>query len=35
MKITDVQAIILGLPVISTAADGTQDDLIIRVETDE
>jgi L-alanine-DL-glutamate epimerase-like enolase superfamily enzyme len=35
MRITDVQAIILSLPVISTAADGTQDDLIIRVETDE
>ncbi len=34
MKITDVQAIILRLPEISTAADGTQDDLIISVETD-
>lgn len=35
MKITNVQAIILKLPEISSAADGTQDDLIIIVETDE
>jgi L-alanine-DL-glutamate epimerase-like enolase superfamily enzyme len=35
MKITDVQAIVLKLPEISSAADGTQDDLIIIVETDE
>lgn len=35
MKITDVKAIILKLPEISSAADGTQDDLIIQVETDE
>lgn len=35
MKITNVTATILRLPVISTAADGTQDDLIITVETDE
>ena len=35
MKITNVSAIILKLPSISTAADGTQDDLIIKVETDE
>ena len=34
MKITDVNAIVLRLPEISTAADGTQDDLIIAVETD-
>jgi L-rhamnonate dehydratase len=34
MKITDVKAIVLRLPEISTAADGTQDDLIIAVETD-
>jgi L-rhamnonate dehydratase len=34
MKITDVKAIVLRLPEISTAADGTQDDLIIVVETD-
>jgi L-rhamnonate dehydratase len=35
MKITDVKAIVLRLPEISSAADGTQDDLIIIVETDE
>ena len=35
MKITDVKAIVLKLPEISSAADGTQDDLIIIVETDE
>lgn len=35
MKITNVEAIILKLPEISSAADGTQDDLIIVVETDE
>ena len=35
MKITNVQAIVLKLPEISSAADGTQDDLIIKVETDE
>ncbi|HEY4155034.1 MAG TPA: mandelate racemase/muconate lactonizing enzyme family protein [Puia sp.] len=35
MKITNVQAIVLKLPEISSAADGTQDDLIIVVETDE
>ena len=35
MKITNVQAIALRLPEISSAADGTQDDLIIIVETDE
>ncbi len=35
MKITNVQAIALKLPEISSAADGTQDDLIIVVETDE
>lgn len=34
MKITNVTAIILKLPEISTAADGTQDDLILKVETD-
>ncbi len=34
MKITDVRAVILRLPEISAAADGTQDDLIICVETD-
>jgi L-rhamnonate dehydratase len=35
MKITNVTATILRLPEISNAADGTQDDLIITVETDE
>jgi len=35
MKITNVRAIPLKLPEISSAADGTQDDLIIIVETDE
>jgi L-alanine-DL-glutamate epimerase-like enolase superfamily enzyme len=35
MKITNVIAIVLKLPEISSAADGTQDDLIIEVETDE
>ena len=35
MKITNVEAIVLKLPSISAAADGTQDDLIIVVETDE
>ena len=35
MKIINVKAIVLKLPEISSAADGTQDDLIIIVETDE
>jgi len=35
MKITDVQGIILRLPVRQPVADGTQDDLLIRIETDE
>jgi L-rhamnonate dehydratase len=35
MKITNVKAIVLKLPEISDAADGTQDDLVIIVETDE
>ena len=36
MKIVDVEAIILRQPVIDgTIADGSQDDLIIRVHTDE
>ncbi len=35
MKITNVSATVLRLPEISSAADGTQDDLIITVETDE
>jgi len=35
MKISNVTATVLRLPEISSAADGTQDDLIITVETDE
>lgn len=35
MKITDVRAIVLRLDDISSEADGTQDDLLILVETDE
>ena len=35
MKITNVTATVLRLPQISSAADGTQDDLIITLETDE
>ena len=35
MKITNVSAIMLRLSQISAAADGTQDDLLIKVETDE
>ncbi|MBL7700336.1 MAG: mandelate racemase/muconate lactonizing enzyme family protein [Chitinophagaceae bacterium] len=35
MKITNVRSVILKLPKISDAADGTQDDLVIIVETDE
>ena len=34
MKITNVQAIVLSLPRISAAADGTQDTCLIRVDTD-
>src|ERR1035438_9963021 len=35
MKITNVEGIILRLPVRQAVADGTQDDLLIRIETDE
>jgi len=35
MKITKVEAIVLRLPVVTEAVDGTQDDLLIKVETDE
>ena len=35
MKITNVITTVLRLPEISSAADGTQDDLVIKVETDE
>jgi L-rhamnonate dehydratase len=35
MKITKVEGIILRLPERQAVADGTQDDLLIRIETDE
>lgn len=35
MRITEVEAIILRLPNVTEDVDGTQDDLLIRVETDE
>ena len=36
MKITDVEAIILRQPVLDDGiADGSQDDLVIKVHTDE
>src|SRR5579859_5395267 len=35
MKITKVEPIILRLPHISEGVDGSQDDLLIRIETDE
>lgn len=35
MKITKVTAVMLKLDQISSAADGTQDDLVITIETDE
>ena len=35
MRIANVEAIILRLPVRQAVADGTQDDLLIRIETDE
>jgi L-alanine-DL-glutamate epimerase-like enolase superfamily enzyme len=35
MKITSVEGIILRLPVRHSIADGTQDDLVVRIETDE
>lgn len=34
MRITNVEALILKLPTITDDVDGTQDDLIIRIETD-
>jgi L-alanine-DL-glutamate epimerase-like enolase superfamily enzyme len=34
MKITDVEAIHLRLPLVDEIADGTQDVLIIRIHTD-
>ena len=35
MRITKVEPIILRLPVVTEACDGTQDDLLIKIETDE
>ncbi|HXJ93774.1 MAG TPA: mandelate racemase/muconate lactonizing enzyme family protein [Terriglobia bacterium] len=35
MRITGVEGIILRLPLRQAVADGTQDDLLIRIETDE
>jgi len=35
MKITKVEAIYLRLPVVTTDCDGTQDDLVVLVHTDE
>ena len=34
MKITDVQAIVVRQPEVSLIGDGTQDSVIIRVDTD-
>ncbi len=34
MKITNVEAIVLRLPEVSAAADGTQDTCLIRIDTD-
>lgn len=35
MRITNVEAIVLRLPVRQAVANGTQDDLLIRIDTDE
>jgi len=35
MRITSVEPIVLRLPVVTEAVDGTQDDLLIRIGTDE
>lgn len=35
MKITDISAIMLRLPNVTEDIDGTQDDLLIRIDTDE
>jgi len=35
MKITDVSAFVLRLPVVTEAADGTQDTCLIKIDTDE
>lgn len=35
MRITQVEPIVLRLPKVTEACDGTQDDLLIRIDTDE
>src|SRR5688572_31182848 len=35
MRITSVDPIYLKMPTVTTAADGTQDTLLVRVRTDE
>ena len=35
MKITRIEPFLLRLPVVTEACDGTQDDLLMRIETDE
>lgn len=35
MEITKVEAIPLRLPIVSTAIDGSQDDLVVKIHTDE
>lgn len=35
MKITKIEAIVLRLPEVKDITDGTQDDLVVRIETDE
>ncbi len=35
MRITKVEAIVLRLPQVTTAADGTQDTCLVRIDTDE
>ena len=34
MKISDVTAIVLALPEVTAACDGTQDTCLIRIDTD-
>ncbi len=35
MKITKVEPIVLRLPEVKDVTDGSQDDLVVRIETDE
>jgi L-alanine-DL-glutamate epimerase-like enolase superfamily enzyme len=35
MKITNIEPIVLRLPVVKDITDGTQDDLILKIDTDE